>query len=373
MSSVASSSRLFTPLKLGPQAIHRIALAPLTRLRNSQENQVPGAIVAEYYEQRASEGGLLISEATTISREAGGYAAAPGIYTPEQIEAWKDVTSKVHAKGGLIYLQLWALGRTNQGGQPGIETVSASALPLKGTTIVPRELTVEDIARELRRVVRNYKQAALNAIEAGFDGVEIHNANGQLPDQFLQSVSNKRTDAYGGSLENRARFPLEIARAVTEAVGQERTGIRLSPWSSSQDQLEPQPKETFGFFTKALVSEFPKLAYVHFTEAVNEKGLSEENLPSNDYVNILTSFPIEPSHADSFFSLSSDGFTRERAVTHGNRTGDVVVFGRFFIANPDLPARIREGIEFAPYDRNTFYTPGPVGYTDYPTAVKAQA
>ncbi|KAL7409373.1 NADH:flavin oxidoreductase/NADH oxidase [Mrakia frigida] len=359
----SSSSRLFQPIQLGNKTVHRIAMAPLTRMR-AKDGQVPGDFAAEVSLLRPSKGGFILTEATFISLESGGYPGAPGIWSPEQITGWKEITSRVHAKGGVIYLQMWALGRANQGGHAGVETVSASPLPLAGTTIIPRELTVEDIAR----YVAAYKQAALNAIEAGFDGVEIHNANGYLLDQFLQTVSNKRTDSYGGSFENRSRFTREVVKAVTEAIGQEKTGIRFSPWSTFQDQQEKNPVETtFGPITKSLVELFPKLAYVHFFRAI-VRGIDPSTLPKED----TTVFP-DPDASHPTVFLSASGFDRDNAAPHADRTGDVVVFGRYFIANPDLPERIKQGVDFTKYNRDTFYTPGPVGYTDYPTATKVQA
>ncbi|KAL7412714.1 hypothetical protein BDY24DRAFT_88258 [Mrakia frigida] len=393
-SSSVAASRLFSPVKLGAhKSIHRVALAPLTRMRTDPSNQVVSELVGTYYEQRASEGGLLISESCFISVESGGWPMVPGIWTPEQTAGWKDTTARVHAKGGLIYCQLAAVGRANVGSQPEVEVVSASAIALKGTDNVPRALTVEEISA----YVQAYRQAALNAIEAGFDGVEIHNANGYLLDQFLQSVANKRTDAYGGSIEGRSRFLFEIVQAVTEAIGQDRVGIKFSPWSTFQDMQEKNPiATTFGYVTENLVARFPKLAYLHFLEAAawgaeGQKTFDADELEdgltaSNDYFRAIVRgidpstiptddsfvFP-DPDEAHPIVFLGASGFNRETAVSHSKRTGDVVVFGRYFISNPDLPQRIKEGVEFSKYDRPTFYTGGSAGYTDYPTATKVQA
>jgi NADPH2 dehydrogenase len=230
-----SDSRLFKPLKLGNMNLkHRIVMSPLTRFR-ADDNHVPLPFVAEYYTQRASvPGTLLISEATYISHRHGGFPNAPGIYNDAQIEAWKGVTNAVHSKGSYIFLQLWALGRaaTSKGLASGksMTVLSSSAVALEEGDRIPEALTVEQI----KETVGEYAQAAKNAIKAGFDGVEIHAANGYLPDQFIQDTVNKRTDAYGGSEENRSRFIVETTRAVVDAIGADRTSIRLSPWSTYQ-------------------------------------------------------------------------------------------------------------------------------------------
>lgn len=380
-----SSSRLFQPAKLGSKTIQRISLAPLTRFRVELDSQVPLDFVQEYYSQRSSPGTLLISEGIQVSAEAGGLPAfpVPGIFTDRQFEAWKQVTKSVHEKGSVIFAQIFAVGRANAGGVA--EVVSASPIPLKGSTVTPRELTKEEIAR----YIEQFTQAAVRAIEAGFDGVEIHSANGYLIDQFLQSVSNIRTDSYGSSMENRSRFLFEITKAVVDAIGQEKVGVRFSPWSIFQDMQEPNPVPTFSYATSKLVQDYPSLGYVHFVEPVSSDNstaspadtLAKGVTPSNDPFRAIVrgidpavlpaddsfSFPeADASHPTLF--LSAGGYTAESAISKGQRTGDIIVFGRYYISNPDLPSRVRNGIPFAHYDRLTFYTHDKVGYTDYPTS-----
>lgn len=358
-----SAKALFTPLKLGNKTLqHRVVLAPLTRFRNSPE-AVPTDLVKEYYQQRASEGGLLITEATLITRLAGGYPRAPGIWNKEQIEAWKKVTDAVHEKKGLIYCQLWHIGRAGSKFlNPNQEqTVSASAIRIEGKNLaggeqeVPRALEID----EIKSIVQDYRQAALNAIEAGFDGVEIHGANGYLIDQFINSNSNKRTDIYGGSIENRARFALEVVDAVAEAVGEEQTAIRFSPGGKFQDMGDDTVVETWSYLTTQLQENHPNLSYLHFIETRNDTfgdSVTSENSLQ----------PYRDIWKGPF--ISSGGFTNNipYASDLAEKNGDLISFGRAFIANPDLPERIRNGWELNKYDRSTFYTNEAAGYTDYP-------
>ena len=258
-------SKLFQPLKVGGVELsNRIVMAPLTRLR-ADDSHVPLPFVAEYYAQRGSvPGTLLISEATLIAPEAAGLGNAPGIWSADQIAGWKPVTEAVHKSGSFIYMQLWALGRAANGKnlykEFGKKVVSASDIPFDGGD-KPTPLTEE----EIWKFVELYKQAALNAIEAGFDGVEIHGANGYLIDQFQQDTSNNRTDAWGGSVEKRARFGLEVAKAVVGAVGAERTGIRLSPYSQFQGMKMADPIPQFSYFVQQLKP--LKLSYIHVVES----------------------------------------------------------------------------------------------------------
>ncbi len=358
---------LFSPLKLGAVTLqHRIVLAPLTRMRAA--GNVPGPVNAEYYAQRSTPGGLLIAEATPVSWQGHGHPNVPGIHTAEQIAGWKTVTDAVHAKGGVIYLQLWHTGRVSHsshqkdGGLP----VGPSAIKADGMTIsaefkpvpyeTPRAL---DIA-EIPGIVASFRQAAANAIAAGFDGVEIHGANGYLLEQFLYSRINTRTDAYGGSIENRSRLHLEITDAVVAEIGAARTGIRLSPWGIANDSFEDDPVPLFTY----LVAELAKrdLVYLHFIEP-RSSGTGKADIFRGD----------QPSAAGTFRKLwpnvliDAGGFTREtapEAVESGR--ADAVAFGRFFISNPDLVNRIRVGAAFTPYNRATFYGGGVEGYTDYP-------
>jgi len=372
---MVNDRRLFQPLKLGrAQLEHRVAMAPLTRFR--APDHLVGDLQATYYGQRASKGGLLISEATFIAEEAGGYPAAPGIYTSSQVEAWKKVTESVHAKGGIIYLQLWAIGRANPGNGDVSKIVSASDLKYEGGE-TPTPMTKEDI----KRYVGHYRQAALNAIEAGFDGVEIHSANGYLLQQFIEESSNNRTDEYGGSIENRTRFTKEVIEAVSSAIGADRTGIRLSPWTTFQGMGQnPDPYPTYLHILNHIKETQPKFSYVHIVEDIEAWiGKPAPNPRSNDAFRSVFRQPIEgkndtrlgeayedPSSdtSETVFVACSD-FKADKAIEQAQLKGDVIAIGRPFISNPDLPERIRNGQPFTPYNRDTFYTPGPVGYIDY--------
>ncbi|KAJ7023850.1 hypothetical protein C8F04DRAFT_1133452 [Mycena alexandri] len=363
MSSPAS--KLFEPLKIGTTVLqHRIVLAPLTRYKASETHVPYLPLVSEYYAQRASKPGtLLISEGTFIAARAGGYTHVPGIWSPEQIAAWKSVTAAVHAKGSVIFMQLWALGRSANyqvlhAEDPSFPYVSASDVLLTTKNGPLRPLTV----LEIKEYLDLYPQAARNAIEAGFDGVEIHGANGYLIEQFLHEVTNKRTDKYGGSIENRARFALEVVDAVVAAVGAERTAIRFSPWSRFQEMGMPDPLPTYSYVVSQLAARHPELAYLHLVEPrVNGNITREEGSvgaqESNDPLRAL--WAPRPM-------IRAGGFTREGAV-EAAQSGDLVAFGRLYISNPDLPTRLEHDIPLAPYDRSTFYLVGensPRGYTD---------
>ncbi|KII83260.1 hypothetical protein PLICRDRAFT_180528 [Plicaturopsis crispa FD-325 SS-3] len=364
-----SNSKLFQPVKIGDITLaHRVVLAPLTRIR-ADDAHVPSDLAAEYYSQRGSTPGtLLISEATFISPQAGGFPHVPGIYTDAQIAGWKTVTDAVHAKGSYIFLQQWALGRASRPeilAQEGLPYVSASDVKLTDQPIAPRPLTIP----EIKEYVQQYVTAAKNAIKAGFDGVEVHCAHGYLIDQFLQDVSNKRTDEYGGSVENRARFGLEVIEAVTNAIGVKKTGLRISPWSRFQDMAMPDPVPTFSYFVQRLRELHPDLAYVHVVEPRVDAGTTREGgVPagqSNDFVRaIWAPRPL----------ISAGAYTRESAIEVVEEKGDLVAFGRPFISNPDLPIRLKYGIPLTPYNRERFYEQGPPadnGYTDYPFAEEA--
>ncbi|KAK4109608.1 FMN-linked oxidoreductase [Canariomyces notabilis] len=354
-------SRLFQPLKVGSMKLqHRIAMAPLTRFRASDEH-VPLPLMVEYYGQRASvPGTLLVSEATFISASAGGYANVPGIYNDAQVAAWRPVTDAVHARGSYIFCQLWALGRAADpkvAASEGFRIRSSSAVPMEEGGVVPEELTVD----EIKEFVQEYATAARNAIRAGFDGVEIHGANGYLIDQFIQDTCNRRMDEYGGSIEKRSRFAVEVVRAVAEAVGPERTGIRLSPWSTFQGMRMEDPVPQFQDVIRKISS--VGLAYLHLVQGriagnADVAASTEERL---DFALDLWDGPV----------LIAGGLTAEtarRLVDEEYKDKDVVaVFGRYFISTPDLPFRVREGIDLNPYDRLMFYLPkSPVGYIDQP-------
>ncbi|KAH7329554.1 hypothetical protein B0I35DRAFT_386493 [Stachybotrys elegans] len=354
-----SDSRLFKPLQIGNNTLqHRVVMAPLTRFRVQDHTHVPLPFVKEYYAQRASTPGtLLITEATFISKAAGGYSNAPGIWSSEQIEAWKEVTSAVHAKGSFIWLQLWAHGRAagkDVAEAEGFTVKAPSAIPMGPGEVVPEEMSHEDI----QTFIGYYAQAAKNSIEAGFDGVEIHGANGYLIDQFVRDGSNQRTDEYGGSVENRSRFALEVTKAVVDAVGADKVGIRLSPFNPYQGMSATDPVGQFGHLIKEL-SKF-KLAYLHFVESLyNERAEDPET----------SDFALEAWGNTSPILLAS-GFTPAKAkeIVENHKDKDIaIVFGRHFLANPDLPFRISKDLALNEYNRDTFYLIGkPEGYTDYP-------
>ncbi|KAL9553250.1 hypothetical protein MBANPS3_003386 [Mucor bainieri] len=360
----AATKAIFSPIKVGNNTLkHRVVLAPLTRFRASFE-AVPSALQVEYYKQRATEGGFMITEGTFIHRLAGGYVQAPGIYNQEQIEAWRKVTSVVHEKGAVIYLQLWHIGRVGASNlNPNNERpVGPSAITVTGSNFYggeyeePHVLTVD----EIQDIVQHYRQAALNAIEAGFDGVEIHSANGYLLDQFINSGSNKRTDIYGGSIENRTRFALQVVDAIAGAIGAERTAIRFSPGSSYQDMEDDTVVETWSYLTSQLQQNHPNLSYLHFIEA--RSGYRQDH-----YVNSEDSLePYRHIWKGPFISASGFSTNLEHAFDLAEKTGNLISFGRAFIANPDLVERLRHGWELNKYDRSTFYAHDAHGYLDYP-------
>lgn len=362
MSTSAASSKLFKPVQIGSTKLeHRVALAPLTRFR-CDENHVPLPMVTEYYTQRAQvPGTLLISEATIIAPQATGYPGIPHIHDQAHIDGWKKVTESVHAKGSKIFMQLWALGRAADAGYlktQGHDVVSSSDVAFEGGA-KPRALS-ED---EIKEYIQLYAQAAKNAIEAGFDGVEIHAANGYLIDQFTQNTCNKRTDSWGGSVENRCKFAIEVTKAVVAAIGNEKVGLRLSPYSEFQGMkmAEKDINETFTY----LVGEIKKqqLAYLHMTEARVDGNA--DHLDATDSLVWLMKLWDNASPL-----LIAGGYTAESAVKAAEgvyKDFDVVfVFGRFFISNPDLVKRIQDGKPFRPYDRKLFYNAGEAkGYTEY--------
>ncbi|KAJ7223737.1 hypothetical protein B0H12DRAFT_1213090 [Mycena haematopus] len=367
-----ATSKLFQPAVVGDIKLsHRIVYAPTTRFR-ADANHVPlPDIVAEYYQQRAATpGSLLISEATYIAARAGGHRHAPGIWSDEQIAAWKKITDAVHAKGAYMYLQLWALGRAAEVdalAEEGLrnEYASASDIPISGQQ-PPRPLTVE----EIQEFTQLYATAASNAVhKAGFDGVEIHAANGYLLDQFLHDRSNIRTDAYGGSVENRTRFPLEVAEAVVKAVGQKKTAVRISPWGTYGDMYFENPKPTYAHFVTQLRDRYPELAYLHVVEPRVDGGQTVDIKEgySNDFIREIW--------GDRRL-ISAGGYTRETAIAVAEEKGDLIAFSRPYIANPDLPYRLLHGIALAVGNRALYYAPGsadPKGYTDYPFAAPVQA
>ncbi|BGP40772.1 hypothetical protein JCM10449v2_004737 [Rhodotorula kratochvilovae] len=360
---------LFQPIKVGSMELqHRVALAPLTRFR-ADEKHVHHEVAAEYYSQRGSTPGtMLITEATFIDPKAGGYKHVPGIYNAEQATGWKQVVDAVHAKGSKLVAQLWALGRAADPKvlkeETGEEVQSASDIAFEGGA-KPRALTKE----EIKDYVGYYARAAKMFVEeAGGDAVELHNANGYLLDQFLQSVSNNRTDEYGGSIENRARFPLEVLDAVVAAVGAERVGVRLSPYSTFQGMKMSSQKEieeTFSYYVKEVAARYTNLAYIHVVESRvqgNATVAADQNETLDFLYKLWTPRPF----------VVAGGFDAESAIAAADQyENTLVAFGRYFISNPDLPRRIKDGIAWTPYNRDTFYLQGPdktEGYTDYPFA-----
>lgn len=365
-----SKLQLFSPLRLGPyQLKHRVVLAPLTRMRAAQPGNVPSELNAEYYAQRASNGGLLVTEATRISPRGQGYPATPGIHSPEQIAGWKRITQVAHDKGSLVFLQLWHVGRISHpslqpdGGLP----VAPSPVRPKGTGFtatwqqVPFETPRELSLSEIPSIVEEYRAGARNALAAGFDGVELHGANGYLIDQFLRDGANKRTDRYGGSFENRSRFLLEVLDAVSEVFGADRVGIRLSPFGTFNDMSDSNPSALFAHVLRELAARH--VAYVHLIEARQDEELHSAH-PGDSSI-APTAAHFRPYFPGIF--IGAGGFMRDsanEAIASG--IVDAVAFGRQFIANPDLPRRFALGAELNPYDRGTFYGGSEKGYTDYP-------
>lgn len=352
---------LFTPLQMGPYTLtNRIVMAPLTRNRAGAGNVLQPMSV-EYYRQRASAG-LIISEGSQISPSAVGYPATPGIHSPEQIAGWKRVTDAVHGRGGRIFLQLWHCGRISHPSllNAGTLPVAPSAIKPEGQAftyrglqpfVTPRALATS----ELPGIVEDYRKAARNALEAGFDGVEIHAANGYLLDQFLRDGSNQRSDAYGGSLENRCRLLLEVTRAVADVWGANRVGVRLSPLNPFNDMHDSNPQKTFEYVATAL-SPFG-LAYLHGMEGAI--GESKHAAQEFDFTSFRRCFK-----GTYIANAGYDKALAEEALSTGY--ADLVAFGALFIANPDLPERFAKNAALNEPDPNTFYGGDEKGYTDYP-------
>ena len=362
------SSTAFEPAKLGPLTLaNHIVMAPMTRSRAL--GNVPNELMAEYYRQRATAG-LIITEGTSSSADGLGYARIPGLFNQEQVTNWQRVTETVHHHGGHIFVQLMHVGRVFHplNLPEGAEGVAPSAIAAAGQMWtdqaqmqdqpVPRALRTDELAR----VRDEYVNSAKLALEAGFDGVELHGANGYLLDQFLNPGSNQRTDEYGGSVENRSRFVLEVARAVAEAIGAERTGIRLSPWGAFNDMAAyPEQDETYAY----LAEELQKigLVYVHL---VDHEAMGAPAVPH------ATVDLIRQKFTNTL--ILSGGYNTVAAIDEALASGraDLVAIGRPFISNPDLVERLKNGQPLAAPDQATFYAPGPGGfadgYTDYPTA-----
>lgn len=359
---------LFQPYNLsGIPLENRFLMAPMTRSRASQPGDVPNALMAEYYAQR-STAGIIITEATQISLQGMGYAKTPGIYSKQQIEAWKLITNAVHKKGSKIFLQLWHVGRVSTSKVNGLQPIAPSALTAQNTsvyifdgaangdaTFVPVEEPREMSKTDIDNVIKEFVQAAKNAIEAGFDGVEIHGANGYLIDQFLRSNSNKRTDEYGGTKENRIRFLIEITAAVANAIGKEKTGVRLSPFISFKDMIDPEILQTIMLAAKALND--LEIAYIHLCEA-----------DWDDAPQIPVDFRTElRSNFKNTIIATGNKTPEEGEQLIEDNLVDLIGYGRNFLTNPDYPERVRQNATLNEIsDSHTLFGGGTArGYTDY--------
>ncbi|MBY0383119.1 MAG: alkene reductase [Xanthobacteraceae bacterium] len=354
------TSKLFEPYKLGPITLtNRTVMAPLTRNR-ALSGFVPNPLAIEYYGQRASAG-LLVTEASQISQQGQGYQDTPGIYSKEQVAGWKKITERVHERGGHIFIQLWHVGRISHtdlqpnNGAP----VAPSAIRANGKTFVggqfveisqPRALELSEIPG----LIEDYKRATANAIEAGFDGVEIHGANGYLLDQFARDGANKRTDAYGGSIENRARLMLEVSKAVTDVIGSDRTGIRISPVTPANDLSDSNPQALFDYIVDGLSA--LKLVYLHVVEGATG---GPRDIARFDYPGLRKRF-----HGTYVANNGYDLKLAEDALA--KNAADLIAFGKLFISNPDLVERLKKNATLNPWDQTTFYGGDSKGYTDYP-------
>lgn len=348
---------LFNPLQTGSVSLaNRILMAPLTRAR-ADAGHMPNALMAEYYSQRASAG-LIVTECTMVAENTSAFYAEPGIYNAEQVTAWKQVTEAVHAKGGKIFMQIWHAGRAAVPAfNNGVENVGPSAIAIDSEVHTPNGKIPNAVPRELRldeipALVAAYAQGAKNAIAAGFDGVEVHGANGYLIDEFLRDSANQRTDSYGGSIENRARFLFEVLTAVSAAIGSDKVGLRLSPINSYNSMKDSDPLALISYLTTRL-NEF-NLAYLHVMRS--------------DFFQAQTGDVLTIARANyKGVLIGNMGYNADEAAQAiSNSTLDAVAFGTSFLANPDLPARIKQGAALNAPDAATFYTPGAKGYTDYP-------
>ena len=363
-----SQSKLFEPFKLGPITLpNRVVMAPLTRNRAVPPAMVPNPLAVEYYAQRASAG-LLLTEASQVSQQGQGYQDTPGIYSKEQVAGWRKVTDAVHERGGRIFIQTWHVGRVSHvslqpnGGKP----VAPSAITARGKTFVngtftdisePRALELSEIPG----IIDDFKRGTENALAAGFDGVEIHGANGYLLDQFAKDGANKRTDAYGGSIENRARLMLEVSKAVVGVAGADRTGIRISPVTPANDISDSNPQPLFDYIVDGL--DALKLVYIHVIEGAT--GGPRDVAPF-DYAGLRKRFKQA--------YVANNGYDFDLANKQLDAgAADLIAFGKPFISNPDLVERLKAGAPLNAWDKNTFYGGGAKGYTDYPTLAATEA
>lgn len=359
-----TQTSLFAPAQLGPHRLkNRVVMNPMTRSR-ADANAVPTDIMVTYYDQRAGAG-LIVTEGTAPSPNGRGYARTPGLWNDAQVQAWAPVTAAVHAKGGVIFAQIMHTGRVSHPGNmpAGARIVAPSAIALAGQMYtdgagmqdypVPEAMTEADIAQAQAEIVT----AARNAIAAGFDGVELHGANGYLLEQFLSPLTNTRTDGWGGSVANRIRFVVEVAQAVVDAIGADRVGIRLSPYGTASGMAAyPEVDETYLALAEALSQ--AGLVYLHL---VNHAAMGNPAIPAGFRTALRAAWPRTFIVGGSF-----DATSAQAALDDGS--ADLVGFGRAFISNPDLVARMEAGTALTPPDFATFYTPGAAGYCDYPTA-----
>lgn len=361
--------KLFSNASVGSYTLeHRVVLAPLTRMRTEPGN-VPGDLMVEYYTQRATKGGLLITDATAVSQLAIAYVDAPGIYTEEHVQGWKRVVDAVHAKGARIFLQIWHAGRqAHPANTGGVTPIAPSALLslehaairdeegniAEAELILPRELETEEIPL----LVEQFRRGAILAKEAGFDGIELHAANGYLFEQFLLDGTNHRTDAYGGSVENRARFLFETLDAVASVWGPGKVAVRLSPSGTYGTMSDSDPHGTFRYVSEKL-NDYD-LAYVHVIEPRVRGIIDIEAEDAHVWSKDIRRWFKGPLIAAGGFT----GAKAEKIIAEGG--ADLVAFGRLFVSNPDLPLRLRDGLPMSPYDRSTFYGGDAGGYTDYP-------
>ena len=364
---MSTPTKLFEPYKLGPITLpNRLVMAPLTRNR-AVAGLVPNPLAVEYYGQRASAG-LLITEASQVSQQGQGYQDTPGIYSKEQVAGWRKVTDRVHERGGRIFIQIWHVGRISHVSLQDNDQapVAPSAVRAKGKTFVngtfadvsePRALTLEEIPG----LIESFKRGTANALAAGFDGVEIHGANGYLLDQFAKDGANKRTDAYGGSIENRARLMLEVAKAVAAEAGSERTGIRISPVTPANDVSDSNPQPLFDHIVEGLNA--LKLIYIHVIEGATG---GPRDIAPFDYASLRKRFKQA--------YVANNGYDFDLATkVLAEGAADLIAFGKPFISNPDLVERLKKGAPLNTFDKATFYGGGAKGYTDYPTLGAAQA
>src|SRR5437764_4744476 len=365
---MSTPTKLFEPYKLGPIALpNRFVMAPLTRNRAIPPGMVPSPLAIDYYGQRASAG-LLITEASQVSQQGQGYQDTPGIYSKDQVAGWRKITDRVHEQGGRIFIQIWHVGRISHdslqpgGGKP----VAPSAIRAKGKTFVngiftdisePRELELSEIPG----IIEDFKRGTENALAAGFDGVEIHGANGYLLDQFAKDGTNKRTDGYGGGIENRAKLMLEVSKVVAAGAGPERTGIRISPVTPANDVSDSNPQPLFDHIVDRLNA--LKLVFIHLIEGATG---GPRDIAPFDYGSLRKRFK------GAYIANNGYDLTLANKALAPN-DADLIAFGKLFISNPDLVERFKRGAPLNAFDKATFYGGGAKGYTDYPVLGEADA